>query len=66
MYRTLTWLILQLQVPIDDETAVAQLANQCQIEFRFLNSGTLFINGWDVTQEIRTPAVRQQLTKPSV
>jgi 1-deoxy-D-xylulose-5-phosphate reductoisomerase len=76
MYRALTWLILQLQVPIDDETAVAQLANQCQIEFCFLNSGIVFINGWDVTQEIRTPevtaqvaaitaypAVRQQLTK---
>jgi len=32
MYRALTWLVLQLGIPHEDKCAIAELANNCQIE----------------------------------
>ncbi|MGA7932056.1 MAG: bifunctional pantoate--beta-alanine ligase/(d)CMP kinase [Kovacikia sp.] len=34
MYRALTWLVLQSGIAVDDESAVAELVSQCEIEFQ--------------------------------
>ena len=34
MYRAFTWLVMQSEIAIDDEPAIAELVSQCQIEFR--------------------------------
>jgi 1-deoxy-D-xylulose-5-phosphate reductoisomerase len=63
MYRALTWLVLQSGIPIENENAVLQLASQCQIEFEGQDSEAIFINGRDITQEIRTPEVTVHVAK---
>jgi pantoate ligase/cytidylate kinase len=79
MYRALTWLVLQSGVAVGDAPAIAELLNQCQIEFRGEageSKSRVFVNGQDVTQAIRSlevtsrvsevaaqPAVRQALVK---
>ncbi|AFZ55772.1 bifunctional pantoate--beta-alanine ligase/(d)CMP kinase [Anabaena cylindrica FACHB-243] len=66
MYRAITWLVLQKGVAIDDECAIAELANQCKIELtpsQTLQSPVqVWINGNDVTQEIRTIEVTSQVS----
>ncbi|MBE9050772.1 bifunctional pantoate--beta-alanine ligase/(d)CMP kinase [Nostocales cyanobacterium LEGE 11386] len=66
MYRAVTWLVLQQGIAIDDECAIAQLANQCNIELtpsRDLQSPVrVWINDTDVTQAIRTIEVTSQVS----
>ncbi|WP_066425771.1 bifunctional pantoate--beta-alanine ligase/(d)CMP kinase [Anabaena sp. 4-3] len=66
MYRAVTWLVLQQGIAIDDDCAIAQLVNQCNIELtpsQDLQSPVrVWINGTDVTQEIRTIAVTSQVS----
>jgi cytidylate kinase len=52
MYRAVGWLALQRQVPLEDEAAVAQLAQQAAFD---LSGGRVRIDGHDVTELIRTP-----------
>lgn len=90
MYRAVTWLVMQSGIDIRDEAAIAELASQCEIELESqapeqpsssVSSSSLptlrvWINGQDVTQEIRSLevtanvsaiaaqcAVRQELVK---
>ncbi|NJP12082.1 MAG: bifunctional pantoate--beta-alanine ligase/(d)CMP kinase [Leptolyngbyaceae cyanobacterium RU_5_1] len=89
MYRALTWLVLQAGVEIEDAPAIAELVSQCRIEFREQENNSKFkiqnskfkipsiwINGHDVTQAIRSlevtakvseiaaqPAVRRELMR---
>jgi pantoate ligase / CMP/dCMP kinase len=83
MYRAVTWLVLQSGIAIDDEPAIAELASQCEIVLQSevtgdpcLPASRVWINGQDVTPDIRTlevtgqvsaiaaqPAVRQALVK---
>jgi pantoate ligase/cytidylate kinase len=77
MYRAVTWRVLQSDIAIDDEAAIAELVSQCQIK---INNDPqdfkIWIDGEDVTQVIRSlevtaqvsavsaqPAVRQALVK---
>lgn len=53
MYRALTWLVLARGVDPDDQEAVAGLARTCPVEV----SATVVIDGIDVTEAIRGPAV---------
>ncbi len=55
MYRALTWLALQWDVPLDDETKLGELANAYPIAFE--GDGDVWIAGQDVTKEIREPRV---------
>jgi pantoate ligase/cytidylate kinase len=58
MYRALTWFVFQSGVDLNDEPSVAELANQCEIDFQNeTGSPLVFVNGQDVTQLIRTPEV---------
>ncbi|PZV16648.1 MAG: cytidylate kinase [Leptolyngbya sp.] len=62
MYRALTWLVMQSGIAIDDEPAIAELVSQCQIEFRGQGSGSIFVNGQEVTQAIRSLEVTSQVS----
>lgn len=54
MYRTLTYAALQAGIPVDDEEQLIQLLNQISITFKRGQTGQLvFLNGKDVTKEIR-------------
>ncbi|MBX9256055.1 bifunctional pantoate--beta-alanine ligase/(d)CMP kinase [Desmonostoc muscorum CCALA 125] len=66
MYRAVTWLVLQNGIAIDDECAIAELANQCEIELTPTQDlkfpVRVWINGTDVTQPIRTIEVTSQVS----
>jgi cytidylate kinase len=53
MYRAVAWLAGRDAVDLQDADAVARLADAAVIEV----NGTVTINGHDVTQAIRTPAI---------
>jgi pantoate ligase/cytidylate kinase len=66
MYRALTWLVLQLEIPVDNECAIAQLATNCQIELVPSNNleqpVQVWINGQEVTQDIRSMDVTSKVS----
>jgi cytidylate kinase len=55
MYRALTWLALQWEIPLDDETKLAEAAAAYPVTFD--GDGEVWIAGNDVTQEIRDARV---------
>lgn len=54
MYRAVAWMALDRGLPQEDPSAVASLASTARIE---LGDGRVTIDGRDVTQAIRTPAI---------
>jgi pantoate ligase/cytidylate kinase len=70
MYRALTWFVLESGVAIEDEPAIAELVSQCQIEFKHQESTphsplltpSIFVNGQDVTQVIRSLEVTSKVS----
>ncbi len=62
MYRAIAWLILDQQVNPTDEAAVAELTSSANIELIPRPAPALTgvkVNGQDVSNDIRTPAVTQ-------
>jgi len=62
MYRAVTWVGLQREIPIMDEEQITSLAQEVQIDVRPASraDGRMFdvlINGQDITWEIRRPEV---------
>lgn len=58
MFRAVTWLALEQQVPLNDTLAIADLAEKCDIDLSYVNRKTIVnVNGHDVTDAIRTPKV---------
>jgi len=61
MYRAVAALALERGLPLDDEAALTELAEQSPVTFSYEPGATLpsavFIDGWDVTRIIRTPEV---------
>jgi cytidylate kinase len=57
MYRALTWLALQWEIPLEDETKLEELARGYSVTFD--EDGEVWIGGNDVTREIREPRVDQ-------
>ena len=62
MYRAVTYAVLQRQIPLEDQDAVTELAYQLQIDIQQserddLNGYRVYVDGKDVTQEIRQPEV---------
>jgi cytidylate kinase len=54
MYRAVGWKALRQAVPLDDEAAIAAIAERARIDV----TGThVAIDGTDVTREIRTPEI---------
>ncbi len=67
MYRAATWWLKQAEVDLKDAVAVAEAVSQCQISFVPQSPPQappqVLVNGVDVTQAIRTPAVTQQVSQ---
>ncbi len=59
MYRALTLLALNSNVATDDENALYQLALETSIE---LKENNVYLNGEDITKEIRSPEVSAQVS----
>jgi cytidylate kinase len=55
MYRALTWLALQQELPLDRDAELAELARANPVAFD--DEGRVFITGVDVTSSIRKPAI---------
>jgi pantoate ligase/cytidylate kinase len=66
MYRAVTWLVLQQGIAIDDDCAIAELANKCKIELTPSQDikfpVRVWINDTDVTQAIRSIEVTSQVS----
>ena len=58
MYRAVGWKAVRDGVALDDEAAVARLAEQSSIDVR----GPITIDGIDVTTSVRTPAIDRAAT----
>lgn len=58
MYRALTWKALRSGADLKDEEALARLAEETEIRLERGDEGTrVFVDGREVTREIRTPEV---------
>jgi pantoate ligase/cytidylate kinase len=66
MYRAVTWLVLQKGISIEDECAIAELANSCSIKLTpsedLKSPVRVWINGNDVTKKIRTAEVTSKVS----
>jgi pantoate ligase/cytidylate kinase len=70
MYRAVTWLALTRGINPQDEVSVAELLRDCDIQLSSSGDAPEFaaypsriwINGQEVTQQIRTPEVTQQVS----
>lgn len=70
MYRAVTWAALQRLGAVDDEAAVSELAEKVQIDVRPPSEkdgrkNDVFLDGMDVSWEIRTPEVNQDVSQVS-
>jgi cytidylate kinase len=54
MYRAVGWKALQANLPLDDEPAIAALAERSHID---VGNAHVTIDDVDVTREVRTPAI---------
>jgi pantoate ligase/cytidylate kinase len=62
MYRAVTWLVLNQKISVHDQPAIAELVDQCQIEFTGPEKNQVVINGQDVTQAIRSLEVTSNVS----
>ncbi len=70
MYRAITLLALRKSIPIDNEPAITALAEQAQIDVRpaSVKDGRaydVFVDGQDITWDIRRPDVEAQVSPVS-
>ena len=70
MYRAVTWAALQRLGSVEDETAVSKLAEAVQIDVRPPGKtdgrqNDVFVDGVDVSWEIRTTEVNQHVSQVS-
>ncbi len=70
MYRAVTWLALEKQIPTKDEPAVSALAEKIQIDVEPPSKDDgreydVLVNGVDVTWHLRTPKVDAKVSKVS-
>lgn len=64
MYRAVTLYCLQKRIDIDDEDAVAQAAREVDVRLEQASDGlSVFLNGVDVTREIRRPEVGEWVSQ---
>lgn len=67
MYRALTWLVLQAGIPLDDQSAIAELASQAQIQLIAPKSlhapPRVQVDGQEVTEAIRSAEVTAHVSE---
>jgi cytidylate kinase len=59
MYRAVAWKAQRDGLPLDDDNVIAALAERSPIEQK---DGRITIDGFDVTRDIRTPAIDKAAT----
>jgi pantoate ligase / CMP/dCMP kinase len=59
MYRAVTWLVLQAQLPLDSAAEIAELVAKSRIE---LQGDRVLINGQDISTEIRSLEVTSKVS----
>lgn len=59
MYRAVAWKAQHEGVPLDDDAAVSAVAERAAIEQK---DGRITVDGFDVTRDIRTPAIDKAAT----
>jgi pantoate ligase / CMP/dCMP kinase len=59
MYRAVTWLVLQAQLPLDSAAEIAELMAKSKIE---LQGDRVLINGQDISTEIRSLEVTSKVS----
>lgn len=57
MYRTITFKALKNKINPKDEVGLTKLANETEIQFKYGDTLRVFMDGVEVTNEIRTPEV---------
>ncbi|MBW4654504.1 MAG: bifunctional pantoate--beta-alanine ligase/(d)CMP kinase [Kaiparowitsia implicata GSE-PSE-MK54-09C] len=69
MYRAVTWLVLHSGIALTDEAAIAELVSQCDIRLENEDQAEMraptqkvWINGQEVTREIRSAEVTSQVS----
>ncbi len=64
MYRTVTLLALENQIPMDSEEELTRLAQEAEINFAPIDSekNTVYLNDRDVTEEIRSIEVNDNVS----
>jgi cytidylate kinase len=67
MYRAITWAAIQWDVPVEDEAAITELAEHTDIDVRPARevedcSYNVFVDGADVSTEIRRPEVEARVS----
>ena len=63
MYRAITWQALHEKVDLEDEHALTELVGRTTLELLPDPNGTrVFVNGREITAEIRTPPVTNAVT----
>lgn len=69
MYRAVTWLALERGVPLEDEEALSRIAASVSIAFGDVPDGDappkVYVEGRDLSAEIRTPAVDRAVSQVS-
>jgi len=66
MYRAFTLKVLRKGVPFDDIAEIARLASESHVELRSIQGvQRVLIDGEDVTEEVRTPAVTSAVSAVS-
>lgn len=55
MYRAVAWKSLQLGIPLSDEDAIVEMTGKMGIDFPEGDGSRIFVDGVDVSREIRTP-----------
>lgn len=66
MYRALTYYALENKINPADEKELAEIAEQLPLEFRRIDGGNqVFLNGQDISSQIRTPEVTKNVSEIS-
>ncbi|MHB1459211.1 MAG: (d)CMP kinase [Armatimonadota bacterium] len=55
MYRAVAWKSLQLGIPLTDETGIINMTAEMNIDFPEGDGSRIFVDGIDISREIRTP-----------
>lgn len=64
MYRAITWKILRAGISLENKRDMIALAEQAEIQLKNGRNGlNVWIDGEDVTQEIRTPIVTKHVSQ---
>jgi cytidylate kinase len=59
MYRAVAWKTLQEGAALDDQDAIVELASKMNIDFAEGDGSRVFVDGVDVSKDIRSPEVTQ-------